>query len=550
MSLTKASYSMVSGAPYNVVDYGGASSNTTAQNKTALQAAITAANTAGGGVVVVPYPINYGYIRSNSTTWPNLSAVVTDILVIDYSKGNTYVAPSVDGMQVRYWSSSSPYDTLGQHDGNGQWIRGGHSPYLAVSTDSIGGTAATMTATVTGGVITAFTVVTGGSGYTYPPSIVINGNPGTGLQAFTTISGGAITGAVIVTGGTGYTPTNGTIGTVASPGAAGVEVVKSNLASLFFMQSSNALWSLNNGGVRSGAYTDNELNDFALSAFGSYAGGTTTGTNILVVKRSNGAFGFNVSNPTNNFEFGSYSGGACTVNISAGTSSTTAVPSLLWQDLAYPATYGGIELRGTNAVPYLQIIAGASNIAKIYKSSGGSAGVPNAAAAIFKVDGDGVTSRSINAGGTVNASGADYAEYMEKAGDFTIAKGDVCGIDANGKLTNVFADAVSFVVKSTNPSYVGNDVWGVKSKQDAGDQYTDVELESKRQAVDRIAFAGQVPVNVLGATPGQYIIPVNENGAIKGQVVSSPSFEQYQSAVGKVIAIETDGRARIVVKIA
>ena len=126
----------------------------------------------------------------------------------------------------------------------------------------------------------------------------------------------------------------------------------------------------------------------------------------------------------------------------------------------------------------------------------------------------------------------------------------MCGIDANGKLTNVFADAVSFVVKSTNPSYVGNDVWGVKSKQDAGDQYTDVELESKRQAVDRIAFAGQVPVNVLGATSGQYIIPVNENGAIKGQVVSSPSFEQYQSAVGKVIAIETDGRARIVVKIA
>ena len=176
--------------------------------------------------------------------------------------------------------------------------------------------------------------------------------------------------------------------------------------------------------------------------------------------------------------------------------------------------------------------------------------MPNAAAAIFKVDGDGVTSRSINAGGTVNASGADYAEYMEKAGDFTIAKGDVCGIDANGKLTNVFANAVSFVVKSTNPSYVGNDSWGIKSLTDTDNQYTDVELESKRQAVDRIAFAGQVPVNVLGATAGQYIIPVNKNGAIKGQVVSNPSFEQYQSAVGKVIAIETDGRARIVVKIA
>jgi len=154
------------------------------------------------------------------------------------------------------------------------------------------------------------------------------------------------------------------------------------------------------------------------------------------------------------------------------------------------------------------------------------------------------TSRSINAGGTVNASGADYAEYMEKAGEFVIAKGDVCGIDADGKLTNVYANAVAFVVKSTNPSYVGGDSWGAGYKDDPEG------LEAARQKVDRIAFSGQVPVNVLGAVPGQYIVPVNDNGAIKGVAVSNPSFEQYQTAVGKVIAIEDDGRARIIVKIA
>ena len=154
------------------------------------------------------------------------------------------------------------------------------------------------------------------------------------------------------------------------------------------------------------------------------------------------------------------------------------------------------------------------------------------------------TSRSINAGGTVNASGADYAEYMEKAGDFVIAKGDVCGIDADGKLTNVYTNAVAFVVKSTNPSYVGGDSWGAGYKDDPEG------LEAARQKVDRIAFSGQVPVNVLGATPGQYIVPVNDNGAIKGVAVSNPSFEQYQMAIGKVIAIEDDGRARIIVKIA
>jgi hypothetical protein len=206
----------------------------------------------------------------------------------------------------------------------------------------------------------------------------------------------------------------------------------------------------------------------------------------------------------------------------------------------------------------------------------------NAANSGNKMGRDGTTLRSLNAGGTVNASGADYAEYMVKSGEFTVAKGAVVGIDAQGKLTNVFADAVSFCVKSTDPSYVGGDIWGtedaiglvqptqptqrqatedaeaetdedftIRQSQYESDKATfDAALEAARQTVDRIAFAGQVPVNVLGATAGQYIIPVNDNGAIKGEAVSNPTFEQYQIAVGKVIAIEQDGRAKIIVKVA
>jgi hypothetical protein len=131
---------------------------------------------------------------------------------------------------------------------------------------------------------------------------------------------------------------------------------------------------------------------------------------------------------------------------------------------------------------------------------------------------------------------------MVKCGDFALSKGGIAGIDANGKLTNVFADAVSFVVKSTDPSYVGNDKWGVDLEGDA--------LEAARQLVDRIAFAGQVPVNVTGAKAGDYIVPVVDGTGIKGIAVTSPTFEQYQIAVGKVIAIDTDGRARIIVKVA
>jgi hypothetical protein len=230
------------------------------------------------------------------------------------------------------------------------------------------------------------------------------------------------------------------------------------------------------------------------------------------------------------------------------------------------------------------VVANSSASPMVYvgPASLGTTGGESSANAMMKFRGDSSTSRSINAAGTINASGADYAEYMTKAGSFTVAKGDVVGINAQGKLTNIFADAVSFVVKSTDPSYVGGDTWGSEealglttpelptqnqateeavaetdeafavrqAQYEADITAFESALEAARQTVDRIAFSGQVPVNVTGATAGQYIIPVSNNGAIKGQAISNPTFEQYQSAVGKVIAIEADGRARIIVKVA
>ena len=196
-----------------------------------------------------------------------------------------------------------------------------------------------------------------------------------------------------------------------------------------------------------------------------------------------------------------------------------------------------------------------------------SSGTVNSAAAGIKVYRNDTTLRSLNLAGTVNTSGNDYAEYMVKAGDFTIAKGDICGVNAQGKLTNVFADAVTFVVKSTDPSYVGGDAWDTSLGEEPGgydDTRTGEELEAAkvayqeqleavRQTVDRIAFSGQTPVNVTGTTPGQHIIPTaNSNGSISGTAKSEAdlTLAEYMSSVGKVIAIEKDGRAKIIVKVA
>lgn len=237
-----------------------------------------------------------------------------------------------------------------------------------------------------------------------------------------------------------------------------------------------------------------------------------------------------------------------------------------------------LHILGTNGNGPLIVFNNTSstNFAISLNGSGTVNGVAtgaSAAACLMTVNKDSGSGRSINAAGTLNASGADYAEYMVKAGDFTITKGDVCGVNSNGLLTNRFDEAVAFVVKSTNPSYVGGDSWFVedaplaptladdatkdevelhtqqKQKYDSDVFGWKQRMEEARQKVDRIAFSGQVPVNVQGAQPGQYIVPVNDNGAIKGAAISNPTFEQYQAAIGKVIAIEADGRARIIVKI-
>lgn len=241
------------------------------------------------------------------------------------------------------------------------------------------------------------------------------------------------------------------------------------------------------------------------------------------------------------------------------------------------------------------------------------------------------TGRSINAGGTINANGADYAEYMTKRADCGVLdKGQIAGVDADGLLTDVFANAVSFLIKSTDPSLVGGDIWGneaslgmkrpdepvfiapeyagadhpgqapvppVDPTEEEAEQYyqatVDYEraksnydqdqaayaarvsvakeifdtatyptyqkamatfeaaLETARQRVDRMAYCGQVPVNVTGAKPGQYIVPIQDGTGIGGQLVDEDTitFAQYRRAVGVVQNILADGRANVRVKV-
>jgi hypothetical protein len=213
--------------------------------------------------------------------------------------------------------------------------------------------------------------------------------------------------------------------------------------------------------------------------------------------------------------------------------------------------------RGTGQNDLLGSFTGLnSGCVQFYSATG--AGFNGAQAAML-VNSSTVTNRSINAAGTVNASGADYAEYMIKAaGCGTIAPGDVCGVDSDGRLTRTWADARSFVVKSTDPAYVGGDSWAAdlppRPLQEEGEGDVafaarmgpwETELEVARERVDRIAFCGQAPVNVTGDfAVGDYLIAAANGGGIQAVAIAEPdiNFDQYCRRLGKVWAIR-DGRA-------
>ena len=249
----------------------------------------------------------------------------------------------------------------------------------------------------------------------------------------------------------------------------------------------------------------------------------------------------------------------------------------------FGATNHRINRAVSQGSPVLVVSAYAGSSADSALFYGVSNGGSNTNSAAIRTGKNTVTSRSINSAGTINASGSDYAEYMEKDSTaFDIAAGDICGVNEDGKLTNKFTEAHSFVVKSTDPSYVGGDIWGSEdvigkkpelTKQgyvnpeeqapETDEEYaarktkyeTDLAafeeaLNAERIKYDRIAFSGQVPVNITGAKVGDYIVPKEKTGdLITAEAVTEPTFEQYQIAVGKVWKILEDGRAFISVKI-
>lgn len=263
---------------------------------------------------------------------------------------------------------------------------------------------------------------------------------------------------------------------------------------------------------------------------------------------------------------------------------------------------GKLQIRANSGERLFNGLTAAGVILSTCPGGLGVSTVTPASTSVLYVGSISSTGRSINATGTINASGADYAEYMRKAkGCGVVEKGQVIGINNSGEITDVFDDAVAFSVKSTDPSLVGGNLpeWDIgyptmpdisepvrpdvilRQYGQSDEEYAAItaEVEARyeseliayqaaisahnaamikwqadydaaREQYDRIAFCGRVPCNVEAA-PGDYIIPTRGNdGGITAIAVSEPSLSQYLKSVGQCWSGTVGGKALVAVKIA
>lgn len=233
-------------------------------------------------------------------------------------------------------------------------------------------------------------------------------------------------------------------------------------------------------------------------------------------------------------------------------------------------------------------VADSNGDVAVFASSLGPAG--NASSSTLNLRATSNNNRSINAGGTINASGADRAEYHTKLpGCGAIVKGQLVGL-SRGKITDVFAGATKFRWKSTDPDSVGGDRWGTVDKvgpkpqepvlvmppcpmlaedpsllevadyeaalvtwaADCGTAIAAHEaamadyavalaaweavVETARQQVDRLSYSGRVPAIIAGPVTEGWYVKAQEaaDGCIEAVCVETYSDADRHLIVGQV----------------
>lgn len=171
------------------------------------------------------------------------------------------------------------------------------APTITISAPEVeGGTQATATATIAGGIVTAITITAAGSGYLNNPTVTFSAAPegGTTATASATAALSSIAKINITNGGSGYTAAPTVTITASNTGTIGAVVIPTAVAVL----------SANVGvKIRNTEHYISTFRDFSVSAYGmfaaKYAGSLGNGLQIILVDNAVWTWaGANSSNPT------------------------------------------------------------------------------------------------------------------------------------------------------------------------------------------------------------------------------------------------------------
>ena len=123
---------------FNVKSYGASPWASHADNRAALQRAVKACDGSGGGIVVVPSDVAYGYKTTAPQTWPNFQGCSSTVLVKDYGPGCSYIGFPVgyDGQQTREFFFTPQTTSPGQHDGNTKYQAGNWNPGYLINNNA------------------------------------------------------------------------------------------------------------------------------------------------------------------------------------------------------------------------------------------------------------------------------------------------------------------------------------------------------------------------------------------------------------------------------
>ena len=330
----------------------------------------------------------------------------------------------------------------------------------------------------------------------------------------TTESGNTGNGALIVAGGAGIAKNVNIGGTLVTTGATtlnnGLTVNASTPYIATFINSTNS----NGISIQVGAPTPNNNNDFiTFKNSGGGVVGRIEGETLPELRSSadylatKSAFDLDVATGIIDASIAGFEILQAAVGIAAAASSSTACV--------------GFGACITAPIPSLIIHAGTNIVLKIANAV--SEGISLGSAIATK--NQWLSSVEGSVGVTYQSGSADYAEWLPKANPSEILMpGYVVGLK-NGKISKNTIGADQLFVISTKPIVLGN-----------------MPERGKESEYEKVAFMGQVPVQVLGkVNAGDYILP---SGSNNGHAIAvSPDKmkpEDYTRIVGVAWAASTN----------